>query len=70
MPEALDSRTGRPLGDHGTAQDAIDFVLDSSTEFDPGEARLFMEAWREGNAADEWPEFYTWLKDQPQRGTA
>lgn len=50
----------RPVGDHGTAQDAIDFVLDGRAEFPPGEVELFLNAWRTGEL-EEWPEFYTWL---------
>lgn len=44
-------------GDHGTAQDAIDFILDSP---EPWSASEFLPRWREGNL-DEWPEFYEFL---------
>jgi hypothetical protein len=57
----LDPRTGRPNGDHGTAVDALDFILDHadcSTEVD-----TFLRAWREGDL-DEWPEFYSWLRER------
>lgn len=47
----------RPLGDHGTAQDAIDFALDELRDFHAD----FLTAWREGDLA-EWPEFYVWLE--------
>lgn len=60
MSAPLDPRTGRPLGDHGTANDAIDFVLDGGTEIAPGEETTFLAAWREGDL-EEWPEFYPWL---------
>lgn len=44
-------------GDHGTAQDAIDFILDSPEPWAAGE---FLPRWREGNL-DDWPEFYAFL---------
>lgn len=50
----------RASGDHGEAQDAIDFILDGSAEIGPGEAELFLRGWRKGDL-DEWPEFYAWL---------
>lgn len=56
---AIDPRTGRKFGDHGTPNDAINFCLDF-----PGgiaEIQTFLKCWREGNL-DEWPEFYEWLK--------
>lgn len=56
---AIDPRTGRPLGDHGPAQAAIDYVL--ATRFPPGEESSFLRCWREGDL-DEWPEFYPWLQ--------
>lgn len=58
----IDPRTGRPLGDHGTANDAIDYALDGG-----GEAWTqtveFLTAWRDGDLS-EWPEYYRWLRDQ------
>lgn len=61
MTEAtIDPHTGRPLGDHGTAQDAIDYVLGSGALYHEV-ADVFLTAWREGNLG-EWPEFYAWLK--------
>lgn len=51
-----DPSTGRPFGDHGTAQDAIDFAVDILA----GEHHTFLKCWREGNLT-EWPEFYHWL---------
>lgn len=56
---ARDPKTGRPFGDHGPAQAAIDFLLDHRQA--PGEETEFLRAWREGDL-DEWPEFYSWLK--------
>ena len=63
----IDSRTGRPIGDHGTAEQAIAFALDAHS--DTLQTYEFLEAWRDGDL-DEWPEFYPWLAalDQPQSG--
>ena len=47
--------------DHGTAQQAIDFLLENSQA--PGEEAEFLKAWNEG-ALEEWPEFYDWLDNQ------
>lgn len=60
----LDPRTGRPLGDHGTAVQAVAYALD--VEQNTGDAVVFLEHWREGNL-DEWPEFYDWLKREEQQ---
>jgi len=56
----LDPRTGRPIGDRGTANDAIEWACDHETGF---EAQVFLNAWRQGHL-DEWPEFYDWLKKE------
>ncbi|MEQ1950962.1 hypothetical protein ABMA59_06045 [Mesorhizobium sp. CN2-181] len=55
----IDPRTGRPIGDHGTAIQAINYALD--VERDDREA--FLRCWREGDL-EEWPEFYAWLAKQ------
>jgi len=55
--EMMDPRTGRPLGDHGTASEAIDFALDYNLCTEPD---TFLRSWRMGSL-DEWPEFYEWL---------
>ncbi len=60
IPGEIDPRTGRPVGDHGTALDAINFLLDAGTDYGPGEETLFLESWRTGDLG-EWPEFYEWL---------
>jgi hypothetical protein len=57
-------RTGRPLGDHGTAMQAINYAADVIGYGDPHDALAFLNAWREGDAAAEWPEFYDWLRRQ------
>lgn len=54
----LDPRTGRPFGDHGSALDAINFLL--SHHQAPGEEAAFLRRWREGDLG-EWPEYYEWL---------
>lgn len=65
-PAELDPRTGRPFGDHGTANDAIEFALDdpkSVLDRDLCNMEGFLKSWRCGNL-DEFPEFYQWLKEQ------
>jgi hypothetical protein len=54
--ETIDPRTGRPIGDHGTASQAIAFALNVGSE-----AEDFLRAWRDGSL-EEFPEFYEWLK--------
>jgi hypothetical protein len=56
----IDERTGRQAGNHGTANQALEYALDVH-EADPGNQLEFLRAWREGDLADEWPDFYTWL---------
>lgn len=58
----IDSRTGRPPGDHGEAHFAIDFALDNVQ--DHFEREEFLKSWREGGAFEDWPEFYPWLKNK------
>lgn len=66
----LDPRTGRPFGDHGTAVQALNFALYHMKDEDGGypvnddDRMMFLREWFEGAAADEFPEFYTWLKEQ------
>ncbi|UXO93960.1 hypothetical protein Pan3_38 [Pseudanabaena phage Pan3] len=64
MTVEIDPRTGRPLGDHGTAQQAIDWALDVLGETDFGVPEYFLSDWREGAAFEEYPEFYDWLREQ------
>jgi hypothetical protein len=64
VSETIDRRTMRPVGDHGTANDALEWALDVYRN-DPsgdGDIEPFLRAWREGDAMGEWPEFYEWLK--------
>ncbi len=51
----------RKLGDHGTAQQAIDFLLTHRQA--PGEETSFLRGWTHGDLI-EWPEFYEWLDKQ------
>jgi hypothetical protein len=60
---ATDPTTGRPNGDHGSAVDAIDYALDVH-EADPANQVEFLRAWREGDAAEEWPDFYDFLRER------
>lgn len=54
----IDPRTGRPVGDHGTAAQAIEWALDQNDDY--AGVDCFLRAWREGDLG-EWPEFYEWL---------
>lgn len=55
-----DPSTGLPWGDHGTANEAIEWFLGHSGDHDES----FLRAWREGDAARYWPEFYEWLRER------
>jgi len=63
----IDPHTGRPLGDHGTAGQAIEFALDKTDYYH--EMDDFLRAWREGDLG-EWPEFYEWLAEQERAAPA
>jgi hypothetical protein len=58
MTKEIDPKTGRPFGDHGTANQALKFAL----EVLKTRKLFFLEEWYEGAAADEFPEFYLWLE--------
>jgi hypothetical protein len=60
----LDERTGRPYGDHGTHNQALEYML-HVMEADPANQVEFIRAWSYGDL-EEWPEFYEWLEDQEQ----
>lgn len=64
--QRLDRRTGLPYGDHGTAQEAIDYLLSDGGQQAPGEETAFLRNWLVGDLDREWPEYYDWL--QAQRG--
>lgn len=57
---AIDKRTGRPFGDHGTGDQAIDWIMNHAGMDDRCECEVFLKSWMEGDL-DEWPEFYEWL---------
>lgn len=59
-PALPDPKTGRKAGDHGTAQDVVDFLLAQESDIPPGEETAFLQGWRDGDLG-EWPEFYDWL---------
>lgn len=53
----------RKPGDHGTANQALEWVLDQPI---PAiDVELFLRAWQLGDL-DEWPDFNLWLSGQPQ----
>lgn len=56
---AIDPRTGRAWGDHGTASEALEYALDHG-DGDLCNMEAFLRCWREGDL-EEWPEFYSWL---------
>lgn len=58
---SIDPRTDRPLGDHGTANDAIEFAIAGNNAAWTQEVE-FLRAWQTGDL-DEWPEFYEWLRE-------
>lgn len=58
----IDPNTGRIKGDHGTHQDAVEYILDVQQA--PGEETEFLQAWSDGTAYEEWPEFYDWLREK------
>lgn len=60
--EPIDPRTGRPLGDHGTAIQAIEFATINACF----EAYEFLKCWMEGDL-DYFPEFYEWLKKKESK---
>ncbi len=56
-----DPETGRPWGDHGTSAQAIEWSLHVNRD---GQVEEFLSAWQTGLAAEEWPEFYEWLREE------
>lgn len=59
--QMIDERTGRPIGDHGTHIQALEYMLERM-EADPANQVEFIRAWREGDL-EEWPDFYAWLEE-------
>lgn len=62
--EKYDPNTGRPFGDHGTAAQALEWIS-HNVDSDALDQLAFLEAWREGGAWEEWPDFYHWLQPWP-----
>lgn len=46
--------------DHGSGEEAIEWLLNHGSVDDRLQAFEFLSAWDEGNL-DEWPEYYEWL---------
>ncbi|KTT68249.1 hypothetical protein [Sphingomonas sanguinis] len=65
-PPGIDPQTGRSVGDHGTGEQAIEFILNHSDDHDLNNMEAFLKAWQEGSAYEEWPEYYAWLSKQVQ----
>jgi hypothetical protein len=64
---AYDDRTGRRYGDHGTAQQALEWALhEGDRVLEVDDPIQFLLAWREGGAWRDWPEFYRWLDPLPR----
>lgn len=57
----IDSSTGRAPGDHGTAEQAIEFAL--NIHDDTLQTYEFLRGWHDGDLS-EWPEYYEWLNKQ------
>lgn len=57
----IDSRTGRPVGDHGSGTDAIEFALERIE--DHYDRQDFLTAWLHGDLF-EYPDFYEWLRKE------
>lgn len=55
----IDPRTGRPIGDHGTYLQAMQFATESYSAM--GQEREFIKGWMEGSL-DDWPDYYAWLR--------
>lgn len=62
--EHYDPNTGRPFGDHGSAEQALHWISENG-DGDPANDQEFLRAWRDGEAWEEWPEFYKWLSPFP-----
>jgi hypothetical protein len=65
LPGAIEDAGGgeaseRPPGDHGTAQQAIEYAICYHDPDMLGQEREFLQAWQTGDLS-EWPEFYDWL---------
>jgi len=64
--EHYDPATGLPYGEHGKSVEALEWALDVGDRVrELDDAKLFMRAWRDGSAWEEWPEYYHWLISGP-----
>lgn len=62
-----DPDTGRPWGDHGTLEQALEWALEDGDRIrEVDDVETFLRVWREGRAWEEWPEFYRWLAPFPK----
>lgn len=61
--QLIDPHTGRPVGDHGTGEQAIRWVLHYADLYTRCQPDQFLQGWEEGDLA-EYPEFYEWLEKQ------
>jgi hypothetical protein len=67
MTPGIDPRYGRMLGEHGEADDAIEWVLQQWDEgFGDLDVAVFLSGWRDGDL-EEFPEFNAWLNDRLAR---
>lgn len=57
---SIDPRTGLPHGDHGTLEEAVEWALDEHE--DCLGSVTFLRCWREGDATEEWQDYYLWLR--------
>lgn len=62
IEDNLNPDTGLTWGDHGTAQQALHWIMHVADDTDPYNTLDFLKCWEEGDLTD-WPEYYTWLKD-------
>lgn len=53
-----------PRSNHGTGEQAIDWLLNVNRDSDSMNNMEFLRAWQNGEAEKEWPEFYEWLDKQ------
>ena len=60
-PQPIDPTTGRPIGNHGEAIDALTFALEHIE--DDLDAMDFLRGWMEGDISSSY-NFYPWLKQQ------
>ena len=62
----IDPNTGRPFGNHGTADDALEYAFNVIEDW--GKIPDFLACWMDGEAHDLWGEFYDWLAEKEMCG--